>query len=223
MWRVRVDEARTRHGPDGVFRGSRNIAAVDAAIHIAKKTSHGCASNSPPIGWRPYRRARYSLSISSRSDQGGLQRAFQSTRSARASGVAERESSYETTTHAECVEIPMLSGNCRRSHGQIALCARAGIEPRHSAVSGLAGIRRRHAWHRRREVCGRVDVVSPAVLNRNEMRRYVFVKKAWKTGGLRTGRGGLVGVEFMRELLLKGFYSVAGEVCRAPEHVYAIR
>jgi hypothetical protein len=49
VWRVRVDEARTRHGPDGVFHGSRDSAAVDAAIRLAKTTSHGYASNNPPM------------------------------------------------------------------------------------------------------------------------------------------------------------------------------
>ena len=47
MWRVRVDEARIRHEPDCICRGIRNIAAVDAAIRIAKRISHGCASSNP--------------------------------------------------------------------------------------------------------------------------------------------------------------------------------
>ncbi|MDP9223180.1 MAG: hypothetical protein M3P18_04875, partial [Actinomycetota bacterium] len=63
---MRVDEARIRHEPDCIFRGSRNIAAVDAAIRIAMKISHGCVSSNPPIGSRPYRRARRTLSMSSR-------------------------------------------------------------------------------------------------------------------------------------------------------------
>ena len=90
VWRVRVDEARIRDGADCVFRGSRNIAAANAPIRIAKKIAHGCASSNPPIGSRPYRRARRTLSVSSRSDQGGSQRAFHSARrlSASASGIA---------------------------------------------------------------------------------------------------------------------------------------
>lgn len=91
MWRVRVDEARIRHGLNRVFRGSRNVVAVDVAIRIAKRISHGCASSNPPIGSRPYRRARRTLSVSSRSDQGGSQRTFHSARrlSASASGIAK--------------------------------------------------------------------------------------------------------------------------------------
>jgi len=56
VWRVRVDEARIRHGLNRVFRGSRNVVAVDVAIRIAKKISisHGCASSNPPIGSLPY-------------------------------------------------------------------------------------------------------------------------------------------------------------------------
>jgi len=74
-----------------VFASGRTIAVLDAAIRITKKIAHVCASNNPPIGSRPYRRARRTLSISSRADQGGSQRAFQSSRSfsASASGSAK--------------------------------------------------------------------------------------------------------------------------------------